>query len=77
MPNGKSDIMAQGVYLAQLEAQRGNCKCNTCRILRKATKALTAQFLGETEGANPGAQEVIKKVSEQTRETLNLSEEDD
>jgi len=77
MPNGKSDIMAQAVYLAQLEAQRGNCKCNTCRILRKATKAMTAQFLGETEGANPGAQEVIQKVSRQAGESLNLGDEEE
>lgn len=57
MPNGKSDIMAQAVYLAQLEAAKGNCKCATCRILRKATRAMTEQFLGSAEVVNPGVKE--------------------
>ncbi len=56
MTTGRSDIMAQAVYLAQLEAARGQCKCRTCQILRKANKAMTDQFLGkvsENPGENP------------------------
>lgn len=77
MPNGKSDIMAQAVYLAQLEAQKNSCKCTTCRILRKATTAMTKQFLGEAEEGNPGIQEVVQAASKQADAALNLGEEDD
>jgi hypothetical protein len=51
MPNGKSDIMAQTVYLAQLEAAKGTCKCRTCQILRKGNQAMTDQFLGKAQTA--------------------------
>ena len=51
MPNGK-DTMAQAVYLAQLEAARGTCKCKVCRILRKGNKMMADQFLAESP-ANP------------------------
>jgi hypothetical protein len=51
MPNGQKDTMAQAVYLAQLEAAKGNCKCRTCQILRKATASMTEAFLQEP--ANP------------------------
>jgi len=44
------DIMAQAVFLAQLEACRGKCTCNPCRILRKASAAMSAQFLQEPAG---------------------------
>ena len=77
MPNGKSDIMAQAVYLAQLEAAKGSCKCATCRILRKATKAMTEQFLGAT-GPNPT--EVVSKVPglmPTGDEVVSLDEEED
>ena len=53
MVSGQRDIMAQAVYLAQLEAARGTCKCRTCQILRKANKAMTDQFLGKVS-ENPG-----------------------
>ncbi len=46
---GNQDTMAQAVFLAQLEAARGTCKCNACRILRKASALMTRQFIGETE----------------------------
>jgi hypothetical protein len=53
MVMGQKDIMAQAVYLAQLEAAKNNCKCRTCQILRKATSSMTDQFLQEPP-ANPG-----------------------
>ncbi len=46
--SGNQDTMAQEVFLAQLEAAKGACKCNTCRILRRASTMMTAQFLGPT-----------------------------
>lgn len=77
MPNGKSDIMAQAVYLAQLEAARGNCKCATCRILRKATKSMTEQFLGGT-GDNPqGIKGAIEAVPVEGSSQLAGDEEED
>jgi len=39
------DTMAQGVYMAQLAAARSTCKCDTCRILRKTSAAMIAQFI--------------------------------
>jgi hypothetical protein len=45
MPNGKKDTMAQAVYLAQLEANRGTCKCKVCRILRKGSEEAADAFL--------------------------------
>ncbi|MBA7560972.1 hypothetical protein ES708_02606 [subsurface metagenome] len=77
MPNGKSDIMAQAVYLAQLEAARGNCKCNTCRILRKATKSMTEQFLAPAGADPPGIKEAVEAAQEVSGEVVNLGEEDE
>jgi len=77
MPNGKSDIMAQAVYLAQLEAAKGNCKCATCRILRKATRAMTEQFLGAQGGDHPGVKGAMQAAQEVSGEVLTLTEEDD
>ena len=76
MPNGR-DAIAQGVYLAQLEAVRGNCKCNTCRILRKASRMMTREFLKPSgdEVENPPAATDIAQVG--PAEALYLSEEDE
>lgn len=77
MPNGKSDVMAQAVYLAQLEAAKNNCKCTTCRILRKATRTMTEQFLGGPGGDSPGAAEVLKAAGLPGAEVVNLEDEED
>lgn len=62
--NGKSDAMAQAVYLAQLEAQKGTCKCKTCQLLRKATQVMTSQFLGQTSPtAAVQAPEVVELIN--------------
>jgi len=39
--------MAQAVYLAQLFAARNTCDCEACRLLRKVSADMTADFLGE------------------------------
>uniref|UniRef100_A0A6H1ZR50 Uncharacterized protein n=1 Tax=viral metagenome TaxID=1070528 RepID=A0A6H1ZR50_9ZZZZ len=55
MPNGKSQY-AQAVYLAQLQACKGSCKCKSCELLRKAADAMTEETLNPTPG-NPGGLE--------------------
>lgn len=77
MPSGKNDIMAQAVYLAQLEAAKGNCKCATCQILRKATRAMTEQFLGGTGEANPGSTANTDSAVDEASNVFNLGEEED
>lgn len=61
MPNGRTDIMAQAVFLAQLEAAKNTCKCRTCQILRKASRMMTDQFLQPNPKAPPGVGEVIEQ----------------
>lgn len=46
----QQDIMAQAVWLAQLEAAKNNCQCRTCQILRKAATAMTDVFLAVPGG---------------------------
>ncbi|MBA7582985.1 hypothetical protein ES708_24923 [subsurface metagenome] len=55
MPNGKSQY-AQAVYLAQLQACKGSCKCRSCQLLRKAADSMTEETLNPTP-ANPGGVE--------------------
>ncbi len=64
------DTMAQAVFLAQLEAAKSTCKCNTCRILRRASTMMTAQFLGE-----PKAEGATSLATLVTPDTFNASEE--
>ena len=52
MPDGKSQN-AQAVYLAQLQACKGNCQCNSCQLLRKAADAMTEETLNPAP-SNPG-----------------------
>jgi hypothetical protein len=54
MTTGKRDIMAEAVYLAQMEAAKGTCDCEACQLLRQGNKLMTARFLGEARAA-PGA----------------------
>ncbi len=37
--------MATAVYLAQLEANKGECKCKVCQILRKGNDQTVEAFL--------------------------------
>jgi len=69
--------MAQAVYLAQLEAAKGSCKCATCRILRKATKAMTEQFLGGSEGNPAGVKDAMELARRVSGEVVTLDEEDE
>jgi len=60
MPDGKSQY-AQAVYLAQLQACKGNCKCRACQLLRKAADAMTEETLNPAPG-NPGSVENAMEV---------------
>lgn len=44
MPNGKHEG-AQYLYLAQIQAAKGKCQCNSCKLLRKASDAMTEELL--------------------------------
>lgn len=58
MPNGKDQI-AQAFYLAQLQACKGNCKCNVCKLLRRAADLQMQSMLNPQGAKTPGVQEVI------------------
>lgn len=71
------DTMAQAVYLAQLEACRSSCKCNTCRVLRKASRMMTQEFLGG-EGSSPLSQKGAANLEPDVRaEMLKLEDEEE
>lgn len=71
------DTMAQAVYLAQLEAVRGNCKCNACKILRKASRMMTQEFLNPQGIVPPGAEGAAELAKQAGVETLTLDEEEE
>lgn len=48
MPDGKDGI-AQSFYLAQLQACKGSCQCNVCKLLRNAADLQTAALLNPQE----------------------------
>ncbi len=45
MVTGTKNAAAQFIYLAQLEAQKGTCKCKGCQLLRKCNDAMVDQAL--------------------------------
>ena len=58
MPNGKSQY-AQAVYLAQLQACKGSCKCRSCQLLRKAADSMTEETLNPAQGNVPSVEEAM------------------
>jgi hypothetical protein len=62
----RSDIMAQAVFLAQLEAAKNNCKCKTCQILRRASDLMTAQFLKPPVDPSQGLDQLPRLTTEVT-----------
>ncbi|MBA7570881.1 hypothetical protein ES708_12637 [subsurface metagenome] len=58
MPNGK-DAVAQSFYLAQLQACKGKCKCNVCRLLRRAADLQVQSMLNPQGAKAPGSEEVL------------------
>lgn len=59
MPNGK-ETAAQAFYLAQLQACRGKCQCNVCKLLRKAADAQTEALLNPKKGKTPSPTDLAK-----------------
>lgn len=58
MPNGKSQY-AQSIYLAQLQACKGKCQCNPCKLLRKAADAMTEETLNPTPEGSGGVSDAM------------------
>lgn len=58
MQQGK-DAIAQAFYLAQLQACKGSCKCNVCKLLRNAADLQMAAMLNPGAGKTPGAAEAL------------------
>lgn len=63
MPNGKSQY-AQAIYLAQLQACKGSCKCNPCKLLRKAADAMTEETLNPTPGNPAGVEDAMELLKQ-------------
>ena len=61
--DSRNDIMAQAVFLAQLEAAKGKCNCKACAILRRSSDMMTAQFLNP-QAASPAADKDVEKTLE-------------
>ena len=61
MPNGKSQY-AQAVYLAQLQACKGSCKCKPCELLRKAADHMTEETLHPTPGNPLGVEDAMETL---------------
>lgn len=53
MADNSNNPMAQAVFLAQLEAAKGKCSCAACRVLRRASDMMTAQFLKLDASGSP------------------------
>jgi hypothetical protein len=74
MPNGK-DTMAQAVYLAQLQACKGKCQCNVCKILRRAADQMTADFLNPKATGIDEVTKAMKVASKLSDEVITFDEE--
>lgn len=60
----RNEAMAQAVYMAQVEANKGECDCKVCQILRKGNDAMVSQFLG-VPVPNPGTK--LPKTTEKVK----------
>jgi len=63
MPNGKSKY-AQAVYMAQLQACKGTCKCKSCQLLRKAADAMTEETLNPTSVDPESVEDALAMLKE-------------
>jgi len=62
MPDGKEGV-AQAFYLAQLQACKGSCQCNVCKLLRKAAD-LQMEAMLNPKVAPPSPQEEVLDFSQ-------------
>jgi len=51
-----NDRMAQGFYLAQLQACKGSCKCNVCKLLRQSADDMAESMLEGREDGKGGVE---------------------
>ena len=45
MDGNRGDIMAQTVFVAQIEAAKGKCDCKVCQLLRKGADSASDSLL--------------------------------
>jgi len=72
--NGKSQY-AQSVYLAQLQACKGSCKCNPCQLLRKAADAMTEETLNPTPANPMGVEDAMSILTAAGYDVAGLARE--
>lgn len=76
MSNGDTKL-AQAIYLANMYAQRKECDCQACKLLRQATDGMIQAFLG---GAGPGQgldmTQLVKQAQGQGQVSEALTGED-
>jgi len=63
MPEGK-EAVAQAFYLAQLQACKGKCQCNVCKLLRSATDQMTAEMIQGKGDNTPTAEGILASMKE-------------
>lgn len=59
---GGDNTLAQSIYLANMYAQRGECQCIACQLLRQSTDGMIKQMLG---GGDPSSQLELAKLVKQ------------
>ena len=71
MPDGRAQY-AQAVYMAQLQACKGNCKCRSCQLLRKAADHMTEETLNPTPGTPQSIEEAMSVLTAAGYNVTNL-----
>jgi hypothetical protein len=54
---------AQMIYLAQLNAAKGTCKCAACQLLRKGNDLMTKDALGSAAGQADQLKQALESVA--------------
>lgn len=66
---------AQMIYLAQLNAAKGTCKCAACALLRKGNDLMTADALNPSAGQAGALREALQSATgmeSDTGETVSV-----
>ena len=64
VPNLSQQQGAQMIYLAQLNAAKGTCKCAACQLLRKGNDLMTRDALGPAAGQADQLKQALGSVSD-------------
>ena len=75
MPNGK-DSIAQAFYLAQLQACKGKCQCNVCKLLRRAADLQVQAIINPKGGQAPGVKPALDLTKTSMPGDILLGEEE-